>query len=189
MSYGRNTSRSSPNLILWNTVKGQLISKAIYDLLTSPKKRTDEFVLFAFLLFTADKSNSFVRFLRESTAHQSAFRIYMTFICAPTFFGYIISVLARVFHQFLVEPFHNNYLGFFLCTKNNFSVFSKLIFRLTSANNNWKVLNKLLKSKIMQNTVLIMKWHDFWHCFGNVKMSLMKPEECVNTNKMIDQKM
>ena len=32
-------------------VKGQLISKAIYGLLTSPKKRTDEFDLFAFLLF------------------------------------------------------------------------------------------------------------------------------------------
>ena len=28
--------------------KGQLISKAIYGLLTSPKKRKDEFVLFAF---------------------------------------------------------------------------------------------------------------------------------------------
>ena len=28
--------------------KGQLISKAIYDLLTSPKKRTDEFVSFPF---------------------------------------------------------------------------------------------------------------------------------------------
>ena len=35
--------------------KGQLISKAIYGLLTSPKKRTDEFVLFAFLLCTANK--------------------------------------------------------------------------------------------------------------------------------------
>ena len=54
--------------------KGQLISKAIYGLLTSPKKRTDEFVLFAFLLFTANKSNSSVRFLGESTARQCAFR-------------------------------------------------------------------------------------------------------------------
>ena len=52
--------------------KGQLISKAIYGLLTSPKKRTDEFVLFAFLLFTAN--NSSVHFLGESTARQSAFR-------------------------------------------------------------------------------------------------------------------
>ena len=54
-------------------IKGQLISKPIYDLLTSPKKRTDEFDLFAFLLFTANKSNSSVRFFGESTARQSAF--------------------------------------------------------------------------------------------------------------------
>ena len=53
--------------------KGQLISKPIYDLLTSPKKGTDEFDLFAFLLFTANKSNSSVRFFGESTARQSAF--------------------------------------------------------------------------------------------------------------------
>ena len=56
-----------------NRAKGQLISKPIYDLLTSQKKRTDEFDLFAFLLFTANKSNSSVRFFGESTAHQSAF--------------------------------------------------------------------------------------------------------------------
>ena len=59
--------------------KGQLISKATYGLLTSPKKRTDEFVLFAFLLFTANKSNLSVRFLEESTAPQSAFWFYLTF--------------------------------------------------------------------------------------------------------------
>ena len=58
---------------------GQLILKAINSLLFSPKKRTEEFVLFAFLLFTANKSNSSVRFLGESTAHQSAFRFYLTF--------------------------------------------------------------------------------------------------------------
>ena len=40
--------------------KSQLISKAIYGLLNSPQKQTDEFVLFAFLLFTAKKSNSSV---------------------------------------------------------------------------------------------------------------------------------
>ena len=61
--------------ILYTSTKGQLISKAIYGLLTSPKKRTDEFVLFAFLLFTANKSNSSVRFLGESTAWQFAFKI------------------------------------------------------------------------------------------------------------------
>ena len=59
--------------------KGQSISKAIYGLLTSPKNRTDEFVSFAFLLFTPNKSNSFVRFLGESTARQSAFRFDLTF--------------------------------------------------------------------------------------------------------------
>jgi hypothetical protein len=53
--------------------KGQLISKAIYGLLTSPKKQTDELVLFAFLLFTANKSNSSVRFWGVSMACQSAF--------------------------------------------------------------------------------------------------------------------
>ena len=56
------------------STKGLLISKAIYGQLTFPQKRTDEFVLFAFLLFTANKSNSSVRFLGESTACQSAFR-------------------------------------------------------------------------------------------------------------------
>ena len=61
--------------------KGQLISKAIYGLLTSPKKRTDEFVLFAFLLFMANKSNSSVRFLGKSKARQSAFWFYLTFSC------------------------------------------------------------------------------------------------------------
>ena len=52
----------------------QLISKADCRAIDSPKKRTDEFVLFAFLLFTANKSNTSVHFLGESTAGQSAFR-------------------------------------------------------------------------------------------------------------------
>ena len=38
----------------------------------------DKFVLFAFLLFTANKSNSSVRFLGDSTACQSAFQNQMT---------------------------------------------------------------------------------------------------------------
>ena len=59
--------------------KGHLISKAIYGLLTSPQKRTDEFVLFAFLFFTANKSNSSIRFLGKSMARQSAFGFYLTF--------------------------------------------------------------------------------------------------------------
>jgi hypothetical protein len=39
----------------------------------------DEFVLFAFLLFTANISNSSACFLGESTARQSAFWFYPTF--------------------------------------------------------------------------------------------------------------
>ena len=45
--------------------KGQLISKAIYGLLTSPKKRTDESDLFAVKSKKANKSNSSVRFFGE----------------------------------------------------------------------------------------------------------------------------
>ena len=48
-------------------LKGQIISKADWRAIDSPKKQTDEFVLFAFLLFTANKSNLFVLFLGEST--------------------------------------------------------------------------------------------------------------------------
>jgi hypothetical protein len=59
--------------------KGQLILKANWRAINSPKKRMDEFVLFAFLLFKANKSNSSVRFLGESTARQSAFQFYLTF--------------------------------------------------------------------------------------------------------------
>ena len=40
----------------------QLISKAIYGLLTSPKKQTDVFDWFDFLLFAASKSNSSIHF-------------------------------------------------------------------------------------------------------------------------------
>ena len=56
------------------SAEGQLISKAFYSLLTSPKKGRDKFVLFAFLLFTANKSNS-----GESIARQSVFWFYLTF--------------------------------------------------------------------------------------------------------------
>ena len=56
------------------SAKDQLISKADWCAIDSPKKRTEEFVLFAFFLFTANKSNSSVRFLGESMARQSAFR-------------------------------------------------------------------------------------------------------------------
>ena len=59
--------------------KGQLISKPIDGLLTSPKKRTGDCVSLTFLLFTANRSHWSVRFLEESTARQSAFRFYLTF--------------------------------------------------------------------------------------------------------------
>ena len=59
--------------------KGQLILIADCRTIDSPKKRTDEFVLFAFLLFTANKSNWSVHFLGDSTMHQSAFWFYLTF--------------------------------------------------------------------------------------------------------------
>ena len=52
--------------------KGHLIPKADWRAIDSLKKRTDEFVLFAFLLLTANKSNSSIDFLGESTARQSA---------------------------------------------------------------------------------------------------------------------
>ena len=78
----------------WNfeIIKGQLISKAIYCLLTSPKKQTNEFVLFALLLFMANKSNSSVRFLGESTARQSTFRFYLTFSCQSIYSVLIVLV-------------------------------------------------------------------------------------------------
>ena len=53
--------------------KGQLILNADWRTIDSPKKQTDEFVLIAFLLFKANKSNTSVRVLGESTARQSAF--------------------------------------------------------------------------------------------------------------------
>ena len=64
--------------------KGRLISKADWRAIDSPKKRTDGFILFAFLLFTANKSNSSVRFSGESTARQSAFWFYLTFSTADS---------------------------------------------------------------------------------------------------------
>ena len=59
--------------------KGQSISKADRRAINSPKQRMDEFVLFAFLLFAANKSNSSVHCLGESAARQSAFQFYLTF--------------------------------------------------------------------------------------------------------------
>ena len=75
--------------------KGQLISKADWRAIDSPKKRTDKFVLFAFLLFRANKSNSSVCFLGESTACQSLFDFIWP-LCSSksTHFHYLISKVA-----------------------------------------------------------------------------------------------
>ena len=55
--------------------KGQLISKADQRAVDSPKKRKDEFDLFAVKSKKANKTNSSVCFLGESMARQSAFEI------------------------------------------------------------------------------------------------------------------
>ena len=65
---------------LFQDTKGQIKPKADWHAVDSPKKRANEFVLFAFLLFTANKTNPFVRFLGESTLRQSCFWFYLTFI-------------------------------------------------------------------------------------------------------------
>ena len=62
--------------IIVTTTKGQIKPKAHWRAVDSPKKRTNEFVLFAFLLFTANKTNLFVRFLGESTVRPNCFRFY-----------------------------------------------------------------------------------------------------------------
>jgi hypothetical protein len=60
--------------------KGQIKPKADWPAIDSPKQQMNEFVLFDFLLFMANKTNSFVLFLGESTARQNCFRFYLTFI-------------------------------------------------------------------------------------------------------------
>ena len=52
--------------------KVQIKPKAGWRAVDSPKKRTNEFVFVAFLLFTAEP-NSFVCLLGESTARKSPF--------------------------------------------------------------------------------------------------------------------
>ena len=53
--------------------KSQMKPKSLWHTVNSPKKWTNEFVLFAFLLFTANKTNLFLPFLGESTAHPNCF--------------------------------------------------------------------------------------------------------------------
>ena len=57
--------------------------KQIGCAIDSPKKRKDKFVLFAILLFRANKSNSSLSFSGESMAHQSVFQFYLTFSMDP----------------------------------------------------------------------------------------------------------
>ena len=64
---------------VWS-LKNAFFLKQDWRVVDSPKKWTNEFVLFAFLLFTANKSNSFVRFFGECTASQSCSWFYLTFI-------------------------------------------------------------------------------------------------------------
>ena len=64
----------SPKMAMF-TSKGQIKPKADWRAVDSP----NEFVLFAFLLFTANKTNSFFCFLGESMVRQSCFRFYLTF--------------------------------------------------------------------------------------------------------------
>ena len=60
--------------VLKSASKGQIKPKADWHIIDSPKKQTNEFVLFAFLLFTVNKTNLFV------TAPLSCFWFYLTFI-------------------------------------------------------------------------------------------------------------
>ena len=64
-----------PSLLNDLNAKGQLISKADWHAINSPKKRTDEFDLFAVKSKKAKKINSSPNFLGESMACQSAFEI------------------------------------------------------------------------------------------------------------------
>ena len=66
-------------MCLMSLYKGQIKPKADRRTLDSPKKQTDELVLFAFLVVVANKTNSFVLFRGESTARPNCFRFYLTF--------------------------------------------------------------------------------------------------------------
>ena len=54
-------------------IKGQIKPKAVWTRRRFSKKRKNKFVLFAVKSKKANKTNSFVRFLGESTARQFAF--------------------------------------------------------------------------------------------------------------------
>ena len=61
------------SIVTFPTSKGQIKPKADWRAVDSHKKQTNEFVLFAFLLFTANKTNSSVHFLENLRCTQTAF--------------------------------------------------------------------------------------------------------------------
>ena len=61
---------------MWLFLKGQLILKANWHAIDIPKKQQRIFFLFAYLLFTANKSNLSLHFLGESMARQSTFSFF-----------------------------------------------------------------------------------------------------------------
>ena len=67
------------SIVTFPTSKGQIKPKADWRAVDSHKKQTNEFVLFAFLLFTANKTNSFICLFGESTSRPNCFRFYLTF--------------------------------------------------------------------------------------------------------------
>ena len=78
--------------------KGQLISKADCRAIDSPKKRTDKFNLFA---VKSKKANSSVRFLGESMARQSAFKINRPLAYEITLYGARVNC---IIHTILFLP-------------------------------------------------------------------------------------
>ena len=95
--------------LIFKNGKGQIKLKAYWRAVDSPKKQTNEFVLFAFLLFTANKTNSFFRFLG---------RIYGT----PK----LLSVLSDLYEESLVSSNLNSKLHWFHSVIPNVSGFLQL---------------------------------------------------------------
>ena len=125
--------------------KGELILKAIYGLLTSPKKRTDEFVFFAFLLFTANLS---IHFLGESTARQSLFLFYLTFRDSSTQDVCKMTLVCTVMISFntdqsLINPINSPQLG---CGFSNSGVQNQL------------TLLTVLCKKVHRIGLYVVKW-------------------------------
>ena len=60
--FGDSFKKRTEGELANSITKGQIKPKADWRAVDSPKKQTNEFVLFAFLLFMANKTNFFVRF-------------------------------------------------------------------------------------------------------------------------------